>query len=212
MGTASLGHRGWATVRHPRTETWPITFEWLGASDNLFPSYLEQTMLQLNQESPVPSEGWPHDETLSIDNRLFVSGGDRPLAVSVGGSELAVTATLTASSTQQIDDKARQTASRRVKTNSECTESSLSQNMLELGPAPLEPSFPLPGKLTEKISNWFSTSSANTSTVKCEARSETKNMSGSSRRFSEGGKSGSSFSSRLRNSFNRKRSKTISAG
>jgi len=34
---------------------------------------------------------------------------------------------------------------RRQKTTSECTESSISQTMLEIGPSPLEPSFQLPG-------------------------------------------------------------------
>jgi len=172
-GSSYLGHRGWATVRHARTDTWPITYEWLGASDYLFP-YSAET-IRMNQESPAPSEGWLEETVASGFDFMGYRKRDEPERV----------------------------RSRRTKTMSECTDTSLSQNMVEIGPPPVEPNFPLPGKLTEKISNWFSTS-------KSEGRHEPKN--GTSRRCSEGGKPGSSFTSKLRNSFNRKRSKTISAG
>ena len=172
-GSSYLGHRGWATVRHARTDTWPITYEWLGASDYLFP-YSAET-IRMNQESPAPSEGWLEETVASGFDFMGYRKRDEPERV----------------------------RSRRTKTMSECTDTSLSQNMVEIGPPPVEPNFPLPGKLTEKISNWFSTS-------KSEGRHEPKN--GTSRRYSEGGKPGSSFTSKLRNSFNRKRSKTISAG
>ena len=55
------------------------------------------------------------------------------------------------------------------------------------------------GKLSEKISTWFSPSSGNGASTKDD------------RRNSEGGKSGSSFASKIRRSF-RRRSRTISAG
>jgi|688.fasta_scaffold388337_1 hypothetical protein len=55
------------------------------------------------------------------------------------------------------------------------------------------------GKLSEKIATWFSPSSGTGATSKDD------------RRNSEGGKSGSSFASKIRKSF-RRRSRTISAG
>ena len=172
VGTNALGQRGWATVRHARTETWPITYQWLGVTDNLFPDPAD--LNRFCDESPVPSESWP-DETISCELLTFPERKQ----------------------SSAVEEHRRS----RVKTMSECTDSSLSQNMLELGPSPLEPAFPLPGKLSEKISNWFSNSGS--------GKNESKNEG--SRRFSDGGKSGSSFTSKLRNSL-RKRSKTISTG
>ena len=181
VGTSALGHRGWATVRHARTETWPITYEWLGASDTLFP-YSTET-LRLAQESPVPSESWNEE---NVEPPPFAPRSSEEDKAS--GSK------------DRSEEKSRR---RRVKTMSECTDSSLSQNMLEIGPSPLEPSFPFPGKLTEKISNWLSSNSSS------NGKGEVRN---GSRRYSEGGKSGSSFTRKLRDSINRKRSKTISTG
>lgn len=144
----------------------------MGVTDNLFPDISDAN--RFGDESPVPSESWP-DETISCELQSYP---ERKQVLNV-------------------EEHRR----RRVKTMSECTDSSLSQNMLELGPSPLEPGFPLPGKLSEKISSWFSTSGSG----KNESKSE------GNRRFSDGGKSGSSFTSKLRNSL-RKRSKTISTG
>jgi hypothetical protein len=69
--------------------------------------------------SPVPStSGWPDQEE------------EEPSVVQLSA---------VAQQQQQLP------AARRQKTTSECTESSISQTMLETGPSPLEPSFQLPG-------------------------------------------------------------------
>ena len=191
IGSSSLGLRGWTTVRHARTDIWPIAYDWLGATDYLFPLAGEAAAPAFQPAAAAPAS--PTASDCFLDE--------------TAESEFEFSSFL--NQTQRSGDSAaaagQSRPTRRIKTLSECTDTSLSQNMVEIGPPPIEPNFPLPGRLTEKISSWFS------ATTRSEGRSEPK-LTGIGRRYSEGGKPGSSLTSKLRSSFNRKRSKTISTG
>lgn len=182
-GALALGSRGWATVRHSRSETWPIAYEWWECAEDCM-------MEQQEANSSVTATVEPDN---NLDDSWIVE--DRPTILI---EESIGTTSSRESSTQK---------SRRKKTTSECTEDSIaSQTILETGRSSAEPQ--ASNKFTEKITNWFAGSSNGTNTSKSEPR--TSGVGVSSRRLSDSGRLGSSIA-KIRNSF-RRRSKTLSSG
>ena len=105
-----------------RNEAWPIAVEWLESAAESAGGLLTSDLTGSSDPppSPTPSDGgWAED---SVAEEASQQQG--------------------AAALQQQKLPA---VSRRQKTTSECTESSISQTMLEIGPSPLEPSFQLPG-------------------------------------------------------------------
>jgi hypothetical protein len=102
-----------------RNEAWPIAVEWLESAGEQSGSLAADLADSEPPPSPTPSDGggWPDE--------IVVEETSQPAVIR--SSQVHV-------------------VTRRQKTTSECTESSISQTMLELGPSPIEPSFQLPGE------------------------------------------------------------------
>ena len=182
-GALALGSRGWASVRHSRSEIWPIAYEWWECADDCL---LEQQEEAISSDNAIPVADDNLDESWILEDKPTILVEDSIVTNSRDGS------------TKKM---------RRKKTTSECTEDSIaSQSKIEIDFSSAEsPAYPISGKFTDKITNWFSGSSNGTNATKSEPRN-----SGSSRRFSDSGRLGSSIA-KIRNSF-RRRSKTLSSG
>ncbi len=182
-GALALGSRGWATVRHSRSETWPIAYEWWECAEDCI---MEQQEANSSAIATVEPDN-------NLDDSWIVE--DRP---SILVEESIVTTSSRDSSTLKT---------RRKKTASESTEDSIvSQTILETGRLSAETQ--VSNKFTDKITNWFAGSSNGTNSSKSEPRTSVGGES--SRRLSDSGRLGNSIA-KIRNSF-RRRSKTLSSG